>query len=203
MVDNLNQIKAVVFDMGNVVLKVDHMIACKKFSRFSDLSKEDIFKKIIGSSLEDSLERGLISPESFYESISKKIGVDISFDDFSNIYNDVFSTNDGMSEIIFELKDKVKIMLLSNTNELHFSWVDKKFSVLKNFNQRVLSYKIGARKPEKEIFLHALDVLDLMPKETVYVDDLEEFVKASGKLGMNSILFKSPSAFRSELLKYF
>ena len=48
---NNNQIKVIIFDMGNVVLKVDHRVACKKFSSFSDLTKEDIYKLIIGSRL--------------------------------------------------------------------------------------------------------------------------------------------------------
>jgi len=200
---NINPIKAVVFDMGNVVLKVDHMIACEKFSEFSDLPKEEIYKKIIGTRLEDSFERGIISPHTFYESIIERIGVNISFDSFSAIFNDVFTTNNGMSEIIFKLKNKVKIMLLSNTNKLHFSWVDKKFNILRNFDERVLSYEVGSRKPEKEIFLHALNILEYKPDEILYIDDVEEFVYASKKLGMNAIIFRSFSMFKSELLKYF
>jgi glucose-1-phosphatase len=195
-------IKAVVFDMGNVVLKVDHMIACDKFAQFSNFQKEKIFENMVGTKLEDRFERGMMTPQSFYESTIAKIGVNISFDVFSEIFNDVFCTNPGMSEIIGQLKKDLKIMLLSNTNALHFSWVDQKFDVLKNFKQRVLSYQVGARKPEKEIFLHALHLLGCRPEEVLYVDDLIPFVRASRQLGMHAILFRSFSSFHSELLQY-
>ncbi len=200
---NINPIKAVIFDMGNVVLRVDHMIACAKFSEFSDLSKEEIYDKIIGTRLEDSFERGIISPHTFYESVVERIGASISFDSFCAIYNDVFTKNNGMSEIILKLKNKVKILLLSNTNKLHFLWVDKKFNILKNFNERVLSYEVRSRKPEKEIFLYALNLLEYKPDEILYIDDVVDFVDASKKLGMNAILFRSFSIFQSELLDYF
>lgn len=202
MIKKRNPIKAVIFDMGNVVLKVDHWVACEKFSQYSDLTKEEIYERIIGSSLEDLFERGRISPLAFYLSISKKIHVDMDFEQFSRIYNDVFFTNNGMSEVLKRLKKEVKILLLSNTNQSHFSWVDQKFSILKNFKERVLSYKVGFRKPEKEIFLHALDMLRFKPEETVYIDDLEEFVSASEKIGMNGIVFRSFSFFQTELANF-
>jgi glucose-1-phosphatase len=198
-----NSIRAVIFDMGNVVLNVDHMIACKKFSEFSYLSQEEIYKKIIGTRLEDSFERGIISPKTFYKSVTERIGVDIPFNDFSLIFNDVFSNNDEMHNTIISLKDEVKILLLSNTNKLHFSWVIERFDILKNFNIKVLSYEIGSRKPEKKIFLHALDILGYQPEETIYIDDIPGYVEASKKLGMNAILFRSFSTFKSALLKYF
>jgi glucose-1-phosphatase len=203
MKSNTYSIKAVIFDMGNVVLNVDHMVACKKLSEFSNLSKEKIYKKIIGTRLEDSFERGIISPHTFYKSVIERIDADISFNSFSSIYNDVFTTNNGMNETIIKLKDKVKILLLSNTNKLHFSWVNERFDILKNFNKRVLSYETGSRKPEKEIFLHALDILKYQPDEIIYIDDVPGFVEASKKLGMNTILFKSFSMFKFDLLRYF
>ncbi len=108
MKSNTYSIKAVIFDMGNVVLNVDHMVACKKLSEFSNLSKEKIYKKIIGTRLENSFERGIISPHTFYKSVIERIGADISFNSFSSIFNDVFTTNNGMNETIIKLKDKVK-----------------------------------------------------------------------------------------------
>ena len=64
-----NHIKALIFDMGNVVLNVDHMIACRKFSAGCNLSKEEIYNKIIGTSHKDSFKRGKIRSNFFYLSV--------------------------------------------------------------------------------------------------------------------------------------
>ncbi|MDZ7836937.1 MAG: HAD family phosphatase [Actinomycetota bacterium] len=200
---NKTKIKAVIFDMGKVILKVDHMIACNKFSRYCHLGPEEIYNRIIGSELEDALERGFINPDTFYKAISEKLGINLAFNRFDTIFSDVFSYNDGMAEIIDDLKQRVEVLLLSNTNLLHFRWVEKKFRVLKKFDNRVLSFKVGFRKPEPEIYLNALDILKFMPEETIYIDDIEEYVEGARKLGINGIVFKCLDFFKSELLKYY
>ena len=202
MIQSQHPIKAVIFDMGNVILKVDHMVACRKFAQFSSFSKEVIYSKLIGTKLEDSFERGFIEPEPFYEATAKKIGVDISFAQFSAIFNDVFFDHDGMPEVLLQVKKRVKVLALSNTNYLHYRWVEKKFKVMDNFEQKVLSFEMGYRKPEPEIYMKALDILQCRPEETVYIDDVEDFVKGARNLGLNGIVFKSYEYFKSELLKF-
>ncbi len=203
MIPDNNHIKALIFDMGNVVLNVDHMIACRKFAEFSSLSDEEIYKNIIGTSLEDSFERGEISSNTFYLSVLEKICADIPFEDFNMIFSDVFSLNNGMTEVISRIKEKAGIILLSNTNKLHFSWVEKKFDVLKEFKVRVLSYEVGIRKPEKEIFIFALEKLGFKPEEVLYIDDVKEYINSAKELGINGILFESADGLVTELKKYF
>lgn len=198
-----NHLKALIFDMGNVVLNVDHMKACRKFSEYTDFPEEEIHKKIIGTNLEDSFERGKVSINDFYVSVMDRIRADIPFKDFNIIFSDVFSLNAGMTDVISWLKGRARIILLSNTNVLHFSWVQEKFDVLKNFEKKVLSYETGTRKPEKEIYLYALDFLGCRPEEALYIDDIKDFIDSSKKLGMNGILFKSFPGFVSELKEYF
>ncbi|HAX17721.1 MAG TPA: hypothetical protein DCY00_03895 [Actinobacteria bacterium] len=95
-----NHIKAPISDMGNVVLNVDHIIACRKFSECCNLSKEEIYNKIIGTSLEDSFKIGKISSNSFCLSVLDRLGVDIPFEDFNLIFSDIFSINNGIPEVI-------------------------------------------------------------------------------------------------------
>ena len=108
-----NHIKALIFDMGNVILNVDHMIACRKFSECCNLSKEEIYNKIIGTSHKDSFKRGKIRSNFFYLSVLDRLGVDIPFEDFNLIFSDVFSVNNGMPEVISWLKGRAEIIFLN------------------------------------------------------------------------------------------
>ncbi len=189
--------------MGNVVLDVDHMIYCEKFSKFCDLSREEIFKRIVDTRLEDNYEKGIISSRSFFNSVVEILKLDIAYESFIEIYSDIFTENKEVSEIVYFLKKKVKILLISNTNEPHFSLVSRKFKVIRQFDEYILSYKTGFRKPQEEIYLIALEKMNCKPKEVLYIDDIKDFVKVAQKLGINSVLFDSAKNLGQELLKYF
>jgi putative hydrolase of the HAD superfamily len=52
------------------------------------------------------------------------------------------------------------------------------------FDQVVISGEVGLRKPDPEIFQHALDLLGLPPEECAFIDDIEHNVRAAERLGM-------------------
>jgi len=195
-------IKAIIFDLGNVILNFDHKIACKRLSEKSNFSSEYIYNYIFNNYLEELYDKGKISSNKFYRTICKSLGIKISYQEFYEIWGDIFWLNPGMDKILKSLKRKIKIILLSNTNEIHFSYVKKRFNILKEIDEFVLSFKIGARKPENEIFLCALKKIKLPPKNVLYVDDIIEFVNVAKRIGFNGIVFGSPTQLESDLKKY-
>lgn len=195
-------IKAIIFDLGNVILNFDHKIACKRLSERSSFSSEYIYNYIFNNYLEELYDKGKISSNKFYRTICKSLGIKISYQEFYEIWGDIFWLNPGMDKILKSLKKKTKIALLSNTNEIHFSYVKKKFNILKEIDEFILSFKIGARKPEDEIFLYALKKIKLPPKNVLYVDDIIKFVKVAEKIGFNGIVFSSPAQLENDLKEY-
>jgi len=186
-----NKIKVVIFDLGNVILNFDHMIASKKLSCVSKFSENYIYDLIFNSSLEEVYDKGKISSNEFYNVLKKELSLKISFQKFYELWGNIFWLNSGIIEVISFLKKRTKIVLLSNTNEIHFSYVLSKFTFLEKFDDFILSYKTGYRKPEKEIFLHIIKKMKCKPKEMIFIDDLDYNIKASIELGFNGILFKS------------
>ncbi len=91
---------------------------------------------------------------------------------------------------------------MSNTDELHYrSWSQLLGSEMAMFKALVLSFQVGAAKPEPEIFLEAARRLGVNPQQCVYVDDVEEYVEAAEKLGMRGIRFTSAQQLETDLKK--
>ncbi|KUP95507.1 HAD family hydrolase [Thermobifida cellulosilytica] len=67
------------------------------------------------------------------------------------------------------------------------------------FDGVVISGEVGMRKPEPEIFLHALELVGLGPRDCVFVDDVESNVEAAEALGMTGILHRDPAETRERL----
>ena len=63
----------------------------------------------------------------------------------------------------------------------------------------VFSFEVGYRKPEKEIFMIALEKLKLKPEECIFIDDREKFLQTPRELGFKVILFKNYTQFVKDL----
>jgi HAD superfamily hydrolase (TIGR01509 family) len=63
----------------------------------------------------------------------------------------------------------------------------------------IYSYKVGLRKPDKEIYLKACELAEVEPKESVFIDDLSENIYGAKKIGLNGIHYKSVTTLKSEL----
>jgi len=195
-------IELIIFDLGNVILNFDHMIICKKLSKVSKFSPQEVYDVVFTSGLERLYDEGKISTENFFKEISNKLGLDISWRVFKLIWQDIFWLNEGIEKILLSLKGRYKLFLLSNTNKLHFEFAKNKFDVLNLMDEYILSYKIGFSKPSQEIFLEALKISKVEPARCIYIDDIKEYVTCASKIGMKGILFHSIDELKMDLAKY-
>ena len=83
--------------------------------------------------------------------------------------------------------------MLSNTNEIHISSLPdelEKQGGLRNINdlfEKVyLSYEVGCRKPDQEIFELVLKDAELKPSETLFIDDSIQHVEGAKKVGIRA-----------------
>ena len=107
-----------------------------------------------------------------------------------------------MLEIIDKIKDKYKIMMMSNQVE---SWLEKVIeenNLRKKFHYFVNSYHVNIRKPDEGIFKIALETSKSKSSETLFIDDKVENINAARTLGIQVILFENFEQFRSEFSKF-
>jgi putative hydrolase of the HAD superfamily len=196
-------IKAVIFDYGNVIDKWDNEIFLKKAVEESDKSYEYINELIFGKfKLHYHFETGKISPEDFFNKIKKECNLSITKEEFYNDFTSrLFEIIKPTTELIKKLKKNYKIGLLSNTSKIDFEYKMKKLEEFSLFDSVTLSFELGHKKPDKEIYLDALKKLNLKPDGCVYIDDIKEYSDAASKIGMHGIHYTSHENLIKELKK--
>jgi len=184
-------IQGIFFDLGNVLVKFDANIAARKLSKAFHVSEIQLWKDLFISDLERSYTTGKISSLEFFNQIKARYGGSLDFETFAEMWNDIFTENDGMLGLVESLSKRYPLYLISNTNELHFEFIKLKFPVLKYFKRHFPSHEVGYRKPDEAIFHHALKESSLKAEESVFIDDIKEFVEASRRAGIHGIQFVS------------
>jgi putative hydrolase of the HAD superfamily len=128
--------------------------------------------------------------------------VDLKFKTFLDIYCDIFSLDSSVLETLAQLKGKHKLILLSNTDTLHFNYIEKRFPEIFIFDEYILSYKVGSVKPEEKIFKIAIEKSGAEPQNILFIDDMEENIRVAAKTGMKTIHFNSKTNLKAELEKF-
>jgi len=196
-------IKTVISDMGNVILPFEISFFLNEIAKYSSLEKDEVINiPVLHVELIKSFSEGRISPENYYAQMKKIFKADIQFDKFRDIYCDIFSLNSSVLKTLSSLKGKNKLLLLSNTDTLHFNFIKKRFPEIFIFDDYILSYEVGCVKPDDKIFRAAVDRSETKPEEIVFIDDIRENVKAAEKAGLKTIHFNSEIDLKAELEKY-
>ena len=92
-------------------------------------------------------------------------------------------------------------MLLSNVSRMHFDYVAKRFDIIKIFDDLVLSFTVGAMKPERYIFEEAVKRSGSDKSEILYIDDRDDLIKEADLLGIESIKYEGAGKLEEDLKK--
>jgi putative hydrolase of the HAD superfamily len=195
-------IKTFIFDLGKVIVPFELDNALKILESVCDFSSLDVKEKIFASQEVLLFEKGEISPEAFFDFLKNLLNLRMNFDEFASAWNSIFSFEPIISESLIErLEAKYRLIVLSDTNKLHFEFIKQKFPILRHFSDFVVSYEVGFLKPSPEIFQVAVEKAECLPKECFFTDDREANVEGAKKLGINALQFISPDQFEQELKK--
>ncbi len=181
-------IRCVISDLGKVIIFFDNNIFFGKISDYSPHSKEKIRELALAHfELVELFDKGEITPQDFHARVIQKLEARIDFDTFYSIYNDVFSLNPPVLQIMKRLKRNYRLIVLSNTDTMRFGFIKKKFPEILIFDEYVLSFEVGFMKPHPQIYKEALKKAGFQADECVFIDDREENIEAAAKLGINGI----------------
>ncbi len=198
-------VEVIFFDLGNVILPFNHFQIAEKLSRFSQRKEFQDPDKIFSFLFDfekgaiNPFDLGKISPLEFFRALEEGFDLSISFDEFVPIWCNIFVEDQEVSRIIRTLKKKWRLGLLSNTDPLHFSHILSNFPVIKAFDQWILSYEVGFKKPATQIFQKAIAWASVTPEKILYIDDTKEYVGVAGSLGIQGIHFVSAPQLKEEL----
>ncbi len=197
------RIKAIIFDLGNVLVDFDHMIAARKIAAFTDKDGGQMYRLFFDSELTGLFEEGKVSAEGFFKEVKRLLNLRISYEEFLPIWNEIFflsKKNKDVYNIAKKLKSNYKTALLSNVNILHFDYLKKNFPVFDAFDHIITSYKIGLRKPHPSIYRNALKLLKEPAGSVFYTDDRRDLIEKANALGIRGFWFEGVGKLKKDFI---
>lgn len=196
-----DNIKAVIFDLGNVLVDFDHRIAAERISKFTDKNPGEIYNLFFDSGITASFEQGKISPRGFFSEVKAMLNLKLSYGEFLPIWNEIFffsEKNKTVYEIAKSLKGRYKVALLSNVNILHLEYLKVNFPIFDIFDRVIASCEAGFIKPHPAIYKKALKSLRVCASDAVYTDDRLELVENARGLGIKSFHFQGVEKLKKD-----
>ena len=144
-------------------------------------------------------DTGRIYTQQFYEEVTRQIGMKIPYEQFLEVWNDIFAEDKQMTGLVAQLLRQYPCYLISNTNRPHFEYLRRACPVLDRLNGWILSYEVGHLKPNPAIYHRALEMIRLPPSEIFYVDDRDDLIQAGRSIGFQAHRFAGYEALAEEL----
>ena len=201
--------KAVIFDIGRVIVRLDPRRALEPVAaamngsgklRSRTPSAEDVWELIRADERWHDWQEGRISPIQWHQHLMRRLKLSLGFEEFRKAWNLVIDPDLILGDAFFErLSARCRLALLSNTDPIHVEHLEQRFSFWRYFPVRVYSCRVGMSKPSPAIYGAALDSLGVAAEEALYVDDIGEFVSAARQIGLDSIHFQTKELLESEL----
>jgi putative hydrolase of the HAD superfamily len=193
-------IRAIVFDFGNVIGFFSHRRAAEQLAAYATGGCADAIQSFLfNGRLEDDYERGAIDSATFRALVRERYRLVCDDAQFDAAYADMFWPNPETCELLPRLRKDYRLLLLSNTTELHSRCFRRQFEeFLAHFHGHVLSHEIGARKPERRVYEHCVALAKCAPSECLFVDDIAANVEGARTCGLQGLVYR-PGTFTAEL----
>ena len=194
--------KAIIFDLGNVLLPIDLDKTYAAFSAYSSLNKQEIGSNIIDNQLWVPYEAGKQSDMEFREFLSSRLDLTISDFEFDEAFSALLlDFHEGVYEWISSLKSTYHLILLSNTSSIHAERFTKVSlgptgeNLFSLFHQVYYSFEMGLVKPDPAIYLRVLTEQGFSASEVLFFDDNLANINSAKSIGIDSYLIDPNRTF--------
>jgi putative hydrolase of the HAD superfamily len=193
-------VKAVVFDLGKVLVDFDYMIAARRLAARSGMSPEQLMAVLVRSSIFIEYERGRVTRRELFDEVCRATGFNGSLEEFARFFSDIFTEIKPMVEMHAELRKRgLATYVFSNTNDLAVEHLRRAFPFLRDFEGYIFSYEHGALKPEAGLYEVVERQSGRRAGELLYLDDRLENTEAGAARGWQVILHESPEKSRAAI----
>lgn len=202
----MQNIKNIIFDYGNVIFELDFQRLERAFKELGIPDTGTFFAHKVQNELFDRLDMGKVTAAEFRDEVRRISGkYDLSDEEITDAWNALLvGIAEGNHDVLMEMKSKYRTFLLSNNNEIHYSFImnylKENYELNDNssfFEKDYYSHLMGMRKPNSDIFEFVLNAHNLVPDETLFIDDSPQHLEAASKLGIKTALVERPEPLRS------
>lgn len=186
-------IKNIVFDLGGVLIDLDFKNGTNGLQKAGFTNAKEQLLAFERESIFQRFELGEMTENEFRNAIRKNSIVTLTDTEIDNLWNQILLEIPRKKlELILDLRGKYRVYLLSNTNPIHWNYIRNNafnyrgFRVNDYFEKTFLSFEMHLAKPDKAIFEKMLQDANLLPEETLFIDDMEVNCKAAEELGIQA-----------------
>ncbi len=181
-----------IFDLGGVIVPLDFPRLYNNLAAHCRVPAAEIPHRIAETGLVPLLESGRMPPEEFTEKIVQLLDLNVPDGRFRDLWSSLFPGHTLLPESLMAgIRNHHRLLLLSNTNAIHFAMVRENYPLLRHFHHYVLSHEVGAMKPSPKIYAAAIEAAQCRPEECFFTDDIAAYVEGARKAGIRAEQFHS------------
>ncbi|TDQ06482.1 HAD family hydrolase [Pedobacter metabolipauper] len=204
------KIKNIIFDYGNVIFEINFINAQKALLQLGIPDIESFFGHKGHDNIFSELETGAITAAKFRDGIRNAANnPGLMDEEIDAAWNGLLiGVPENVHEVLLSIKDKYRTFLLSNTNEIHYNYIldylKRTYQVANNdhlFEKAYYSQLMLLRKPNVEIFETVIKENNLVPEETLFIDDSPQHLVGAKQAGLHTLLMDKHPRELGQFLK--
>lgn len=193
-------IKTLIFDLGKVLVPFELQRGYAALAPHSPYPPEELARRVAATDIVTRFEQGLLQPEEFFQQFSALLGLEVGYRRFCALWSSIFLPETLIPEdLLAGLRRNYRLLVLSNTNAIHFEMLRQRYPLLRHFDDFILSYRVGALKPAPEMYRSAIARAGCLPSECFYTDDIPSYVEAGRQHGLDAVQFCGLEQLEGEL----
>jgi epoxide hydrolase-like predicted phosphatase len=195
------KIKAVIWDMGGVILRTEGKTSREQLAKKYNISLDALYELVFNSETAENATLGLIDEQVHWQNVANTLGVpDGGMDEFRAKFweGDVIDTK--LVEFISSLNKVVKTALLSNAWSGAREYLCQRIDCNQIFQYSIFSYEVGLKKPDNRIYEKILSLMKVEAAEAIFVDDFIENIECANAVGIHGVLFVTTEQAKADVL---
>ncbi len=196
---DISRYQTLIFDLGGVIINLDTNATYRAFLRHNPA----LTPEVLHHSTPINYEMGLISDEQFRDEVRGLISPRLTDEEIDECWNAmILDIPEWRIELLRRLRNDHSVFLLSNTNDIHLQKVNEERlpdgirSIDELFDKAYYSHRMNKRKPNRDIFEQVISENDLLPEETLFIDDNPDNITGAESTGLQTIHLTDPEMLR-------
>jgi putative hydrolase of the HAD superfamily len=195
-------LQAVLFDYGMVLSTPQVASAHQRLIDVFAVSA-DVFDRCYWAS-RHAYDQGRYTGQEYWDKVAADAGVSLTGRQTQALIEADIEMWSGINPAMLEWARSVgqegfRTGILSNIGFELASALERQYTWIKEFPYTIWSCRVGAAKPEAEIFQHAQAKLGVEPETILFIDDRPENIDGARRAGFRAILFKNMDDLEREL----
>ena len=195
----MRMVGAIVSDVGGVIVRDDFASFFASLEGIIGMSAEAFYALTVGSHEWKLYNKDYLSEEELWDTLAPKLKLNSHVARELRQWRKMLKPIAESITILERVRRHYPLYCLSNVDRTTTDYLQARYCLYDVFDGTVLSWEAGMRKPEIEIYELTARRFKLIPEQTLYIDDKEPYLVPARQAGFQTIAFKSPEEFETEL----